>query len=85
MMRNDQLRYFWLKKTKQGIVWCLSREGTFHASLDGLRAICNCRTVLLSEEDHTNSCMDRAHNPLTCGLCADKVMQGALHKGLKSA
>jgi hypothetical protein len=72
-MREDQLHAFVVIATGQTAVWMVSRNYLFHASVDGLRAVCN-RAILVHGSDFGDGWgEDRSKSTLTCAGCAERV------------
>jgi hypothetical protein len=71
-MREDQIDTYVVIASGQTAVWLVSKQYIYHASVDGLRAVCN-RAILVRENDCCGSEYDRSNSLMTCRKCADRV------------
>lgn len=72
ILRDDEQRTFVVTVTGETCVWKASRSCLWHATVDGLRAVCS-RAVALVEDDPYPSTVDRSNDLMTCRHCQDRV------------
>jgi hypothetical protein len=70
--RDDERATFVVRKTGETCVWKGSRGFLWHATVDGLRAVCS-RAIVLVEDDPYPSTVDRSNDTMTCKRCQDMV------------
>lgn len=72
--REDQRRVFVLCKDRSiTVVWNYSPKSfIYHATANGLKAVCGAQTVLQEEEPGIGA-FDRSKNVMTCQKCAGLV------------
>jgi len=74
MKRQDQIDRFVVIGTGETCVWGESRSGLWHATVDGLHAVCSSTVVVeLDLNDSGWSPFDRSNDTMTCENCADRV------------
>jgi hypothetical protein len=70
--RDDELQLFVRIKDGASVVWRAAASCLFHATMDGLHAVCSSR-VVVSDEDPYPGTVDRSHDLMTCKRCASLV------------
>jgi len=70
--RDDETKTFAVTATGESCVWKASRNFLWHATVDGLHAVCS-RAIVLIEDDVYPSTADRSNDTMTCERCQDLV------------
>jgi hypothetical protein len=69
-VREDQFHTYIAIATGQTVIWLVSSSYLYHATVDGLRALCN-RAILVRE--NASVLEDRSNSTMTCHKCAGRV------------
>ncbi len=78
--RDDERKTFVVTSTGETCVWKGSRNCLWHATVDGLHAVCS-RAIVLVEDDHYPSTVDRSNDMMTCERCQDLVTRRPIDGG----
>jgi hypothetical protein len=72
--RNDELVVYIHLRTRQTVVWAATRKGwLWHATTDGIHAVCKSSIVVDLNHDPWPSTVDRARDLMTCVRCQERV------------
>lgn len=70
--RDDERKTFVVTATGESCVWKASKKLLWHATVDGLRAVCS-RAIVLTDDDPYPSTVDRSNDSMTCERCEGLV------------
>jgi hypothetical protein len=70
-MREDLRHTYVVMTTGETAIWLTSRSCIYHATVDGLRAVCN--RAILVYEDGAGHGEDRSDSVMTCVKCQERV------------
>jgi hypothetical protein len=72
--RNDELVVYIRLDTRETVVWAAKAGGyLWHATADGIHAVCNPRYIVDLDHDPFPSTVDRADDIMTCVHCQERV------------
>ena len=72
--RNDELVVYIRLDTRETVVWAAKRNGCiWHATSNGLRAVCNPSIAIDLKYDAAPSTVDRANDLMSCKSCQELV------------
>jgi len=72
--RDDELATFERISDDASVVWASSKTAyLFHATVDGITAVCNKKRLVDLDREIYPSTIDRSNDMMTCVLCQERV------------